>query len=117
MQNLNKTEAYNLCKAVGITASPATKKEWLIGYALGVYECPTTAVNTIDDWRHAIIGFALSYWSKMHPQLKCPLRDLKDAEHPSKGCFECCDITVLSCVEDQKPNENTIRLYMPRRSK
>lgn len=107
-----------MCRRAGINVHPRTQREYLIAYLNGEYDPPPMDERThpIDRWRAAIITFLDQYWAKVHPQLKCPARNLN---HPNESkrdrtpCFKCTDLQVITCVQQNTHNEDRMRTYLP----
>jgi hypothetical protein len=109
--NLNRTEAYQLCREAGIPCYPHEPIEHLVAYLTGAVEPPrvTEGTHPIDSWRHGLAGFVMDHWSKLQPQLTCPIRS-----GDPRSCFECLDTQVLECVVKNPANEKLIQLHRKR---
>jgi len=119
-QGLNRTELYQLCRRAGMNVHPLTDPRYLAAYLDGEVEpppCDETS-HPIDRCRHAIIGFLDEYWARVHPQLKCPARNLNNPDETKRDrrpCFGCTDLQVVACIEQNGKNESLIRLYLPKK--
>jgi len=107
-----------LCRRAGVNVHPNMERKYLIGVLDGDIEAPpmTEQSHPIDRWRHAIIGFLLDYWVRVHPQLKCPARNLNHPEETRRDrrpCFKCTDLQVMTCVQQNAHNETRMRKYLP----
>jgi hypothetical protein len=100
----NHTELFQLCLRSGINVVPSATKEQLIAY-LTIEEPPPEA-SQIDMWRRGLTGFVFQYWSRLEPQLTCPIRS-KDP----KSCWGCLDAQVIACVVQNPKNEHLIELH------
>jgi hypothetical protein len=104
-----------------LSVHPYTDRQYLIAYLEGELDPPPygETLHPIDRCRHAIIGFLDEYWARVHPQLKCPARNLNhpdESKRERRPCFQCTDLQVMSCVEQNSKNEERIRLYLPKRA-
>lgn len=105
---LNHTEAYQLCREVGIPCLPSDPKDTLLNYLSVTWEPRpvTEGQHPVDSWRHGIAGFVLDHWSMVQAQLTCPLRS-----GDPRSCFNCVDTKVVECVVKNKMNEPKIELH------
>lgn len=108
LKRLNATEAYQLCRKLGITVHPAEPRERLLEYLLGLREpmVVTEATHPLDSWRHGLIGFVRDHWDQIQTQLTCPIRS-----GDWRSCFGCLDMQVVECVVKNPRNENLIQLH------
>lgn len=118
LQRCNRTELYQMCRDAQIFIHPFTPKEALIGYLIGVYQPPamTEQQQPVNRWRYALIGFLSEHWMRVHPQLKCPAKRMRDPdpqERLEKPCFTCTDVQVMSCVVGNADHEDLIRRHLP----
>lgn len=119
LEGLNHTELYQLCRRAGLSVHPRATREELITYLVGDGEPPPLNEHThpVDSWRHGIIGFLLDYWSVLHPQIKCPAKNLRHPTNPDvRPCFSCVDAQVITCVI-QNPGRNQDLMAQHRRPK
>lgn len=109
--SLNHTEAYQLCRSVGIPCLPGEPTEDLVAYLLGLKEPMqvTEGTHPIDSWRHGIGGFVRDHWQKLQPQLVCPIRS-----GDMRSCFGCLDTQVIECIVKNPRNEPVITLHRKR---
>lgn len=118
MKGLNRTELYQLCRKAKAPCNPA-HTEHDLKLSLITRYAGKDDVNTIDDMRDALIAFISLYWRALQPQLKCPAKDLKNAD-PGKAnprpCYGCCDMQVIACVATQN-DCNVERITKLRRKK
>lgn len=101
----NRTELLQILKRLGIPAPPDTPKETLIGVLLGEVEPDPEWRNVMDSWRHGLMGFLLDHWEVVRSQLTCPART-----GDPRACFQCEDGQVISCIVDNKQEEQLIHL-------
>lgn len=108
---LNHTELYQLCRAAGLTVTPATGRDRLVELLLGVGEPNLAeAQHPIDRYRLALIGFVGANWERIQTQITCPMRELPTNPRP---CFGCLDSHVVSCLVDNRANLDKIEKYKP----
>lgn len=70
---------------------------------------PNEEDHPINAWRFGIIRFVDDYWKQIETQLDCPVKKLRDLEHPDpRPCFGCIDTQVIACVIDNEDNEHLI---------
>jgi len=104
----NRTELFQLCVGAGLSPDPSEPREALIGILCGD---PATTREPIDQWRRGLAGFVLDHWDKLEPQITCPLKS-KDPQ----SCWGCPDMQVITCVTQNKQNEQLIRLHAGRKT-
>ena len=88
----NRTELFQLCVGAGLSPDPSEPREALIGILCGD---PATTREPIDQWRRGLAGFVLDHWDKLEPQITCQ---------------------VITCVTQNKQNEQLIRLHAGRKT-
>lgn len=73
-------------------------------YLLGDLE-QSGETHNIDMWRAGLKGFVEERWHVLQPQLTCPIR--KDIN----ACRGCLDTQVVTCLVEQRENEQLIQLH------
>ena len=107
----NHTELYQLCVRAQIPVLPNESREMMISYLEGESEpvLQKEGDHPIHAWRNGIIRFVDDYWKQIETQLDCPVRKLRDLEHPDlRPCFGCIDTQVIACIVDNEDNERLI---------
>lgn len=119
----NRTELYQLCARVGLSASPATPREKLVSYLLGA-ENPPAVEHPVHVWRNGLVGLIQDYWTGIEAQLRCPAKELgppaKEGEPPKPdpsdyksplACYRCIDTRVIACLVENASHEGLIQLH------
>ena len=101
----NHTEVYQICRRLGLAVDPAMPRDQMISFLTGDAEPPVEERNTVDSWRHGIMGFLLDNWEVVRAQLDCPAKS-----GDPRACFSCVDARVISCVATNPENEHLIQI-------
>lgn len=105
LDRCNHTELYQICRRLGLPATPAMSREQLGELLVG--ELPAYVLaHPFDSWRHGLAGFVLSHWHVLQNQISCPLKS-----RDPMSCFGCLDTQVVSCVVTNPKNEHLIQLH------
>lgn len=114
---LNRTELVQMSKHSGdVTAASIAHAELVSLMSCESEVTDPPAVNSIDQWRDALIRFVIDHWTTIQTQVSCPAKELGALVHlrtSSKrypvptgyACYKCPDVRVMSCV-----NTNTAQL-------
>ena len=104
--DLNRTELYQLCRKAKRSVHPAWDRMQLIAALEDSVPEEIAIEHPIDALRTGLIAFIECYWRTLHPQLKCPAKDLKDPNPQIRNprpCFGCTDMQVMKCVSTLDP--------------
>jgi hypothetical protein len=120
-EKYNHTELYQTCLSAGILVRPNEAWEEMVAYLEGWKEPPALqeSDNVFHTWRYGIIGFLLEFWKRIHTQITCPAKSMKDEQNPNpRPCFGCTDAQVVTCIVQNRDNEDRIyELRLVRRPK